>query len=217
MVANFGKFKRHHAFFATLSELPRNYRVVLVGQSERGRTKETILKEAAAFGVQGRFEIRVDVPYDELQEFIPRAKTSLVLSRREGSCVVVVESMFANTPVGVYENAEMGSRVFINEHTGRLLRHDHLAAQLKDFVESSARYEPRTWVMENGVDCVASSHTLNEALKRQAMASGGEWTEDIAPLCWRPDPQYYDRGDAERLRPCYQEIESRCGISISEP
>jgi len=128
-----------------------------------------------------------------------------------------VESMFANTPVGLYEDAEVGSRVFIHSQTGRLLRHDHLAAQLKDFVESSARYEPRTWVMENGVDCVASSHTLNEALKRQAMASGGEWTEDIAPLCWRPDPQYYDRGDAERLRPCYQEIESRCGISISEP
>ena len=217
MVANFGKFKRHHAFFAALGDLPRNYRVVLVGQNEQGRTKETVLSEAEVFGVRDRFEIRQDVPYQELQELMARARTSLVLSRREGSCVVVVESMFANTPVAVYEDAEMGSRVFVNEHTGRLLRHDRVAAQLRNFVESSARYEPRKWVDENGVGCVASSQTLNRALKQHALASGGEWTEDIATLCWRPDPQYYDPQDAERLRPCYEEIEIRCGVGIAVP
>jgi glycosyltransferase involved in cell wall biosynthesis len=217
MVANFGKFKRHHAFFAALRNLPRDYRILLVGQNERGRTKDTVLNEAAAFGVRDRFEIRQDVPFEELQGLMARARTSLVLSRREGSCVVVVESMFANTPVAVYEDAEMGSRVFVNEHTGRLLKHDNLAAQLKDFVGFSAQYEPRKWVMENGVDCVASSRTLNEALKRYALSSGGEWTEDIATLRWRPDPQYYDPQDAERLRPCYEDIESRCGIGIAVP
>ena len=217
MVANFGKFKRHHAFFKALRNLPRNYRIVLVGQNERGRTRETVLKEAEAFGVRDRLEIRQDVPYEELQAFISRARISLVLSRREGSCVVVVESMFANTPVGVYEDAEMGSRVFINEHTGRLLKHDRLAAQLRDFVESSPQYQPRQWVMANGVDCVASSQTLNWALKQHALSSGCEWTEDIATLRWRPDPQYYDPHAAERLRPCYQDIESRCGIGIVAP
>jgi hypothetical protein len=125
--------------------------------------------------------------------------------------------MFANTPVGVYADAEMGSRVFINEHTGRLLRHDNLAAQLRDFVESSARYEPRKWVIENGVDCTASSQMLNETLKRRALSSGGEWTEDIATLRWRPNPQYYDPRDGERLRPCYEEIAIRFGISIAAP
>jgi hypothetical protein len=152
-----------------------------------------------------------------LRHFFVRAKTSLILSRREGSCVAVVESMFANTPVGLYEDSEVGSRVFVNEHTGRLLKHDNLAAQLKDFVEASAQYEPRKWVMENGVDCVASSRTLNEALKRYTLSSGGEWTEDIATLRWRPNPQYYDLQDAERLRPCYEDIESRCGIGIAVP
>jgi len=43
-------------------------------------------------------------------------------------------------------DAEVGSRAFVNEQERRLRRHDHLAAQLKDFVESSARYEPQTWV-----------------------------------------------------------------------
>ncbi len=217
MVANFGKVKRHHAFFAALRELPRNYRILLVGQNERGRTRETMLSEAAAFGVRDRFEIRQDVPYAELQEIFARARISLVLSRREGSCVVVVESMFANTPVGVYEDAEMGSRVFVNERTGRLLKHGNLAAQLKDFVASSAQFQPRAWGMENGVDCVASSQRLNEILKQHALSSDGEWTEDIAALCWRPDPKYYDPLDQARLRPCYEEIESRCGIRIASP
>jgi glycosyltransferase involved in cell wall biosynthesis len=217
MLANFAKYKRHHALFAALRELPRDYRVLLAGQRERGRDRDTVLGEAAAFGVRDRFEIRENITDEELHHSLVSAKTSLILSRREGSCVAVVESMFANTPVGLFEEAEVGSRVFINQHTGRLLRHDHLAAQLKDFVESSARYEPRKWVMENGVDCVSSSHTLNQALKQHALSSGGGWTEDIATLRWRPDPRYYDPQDAERLRPCYQEIESRCGIVIAVP
>ena len=217
MLANFAKYKRHHALFAALRELPRDYRVLLVGQRERGRDRDTLLGEAAAFGVRDRFEIRENVTDEELHHSFVRAKTSLILSRREGSCVAVVESMFANTPVGLYEDAEVGSRVFIHSQTGRLLRHDHLAAQLKDFVESSARYEPRTWVMENGVGCVASSGTLNEALRKHALASGGKWTEDIADLRWRPNPQYFDQRDAERLRSCYEEIESRCGVCIAEP
>jgi glycosyltransferase involved in cell wall biosynthesis len=217
MLANFGKVKRHHAFFAALRDLPRNYRVVLVGQREGGRTKETLLSEAVTFGVRDRIEIRENVSDEELQDCFVHAKTSLILSRREGSCVAVVESMFADTPVGLYEDAEVGSRVFINEHTGRLLNHDNLAAQLRDFVESSAQYEPRKWVMENGVDCVSSSQSLNQSLKQHSLSIGGEWTEDIATLRWRPNPQYYDPQDAERLRPCYAEIEACCGIGIVAP
>jgi len=45
-----------------------------------------------------------------------------VLSRREGSCVVVAESMFADTPVALLDNAVIGSRAFINDQTGRFSR-----------------------------------------------------------------------------------------------
>jgi glycosyltransferase involved in cell wall biosynthesis len=217
MLANFAKYKRHHALFAALGDLPREYRIVLFGQRETGRTKETVLDEAGAFGVRDRFEVRENVTDEELHHCFVRAKTSLILSRREGSCVAVVESMFANTPVGLYEDAEVGSRVFINEHTGRLLKHENLAAQLREFVESAAQYEPRKWVMENGVDCVSSSSILNQALKQDALSNGGEWTEDIATMRWRPNPQYYDPQDAERLRPCYEEIEMSCGLNIATP
>ena len=215
MLANFAKYKRHHAFFAAMRELPRSYRIVLVGTKDSGRTRETILGEAAAFGVADRFELRENVSEQELHDTFVRAKTSLILSRREGSCVAVVESMFANTPVGVYEDAEVGSRAFVNEHTGRLLRRDGLAKQLVEFVESSAKYQPRRWVMENGVDCLASSRVLNEALKKAALESGAEWTEDIAALRWRPDPRFYDPEEAVRLEASYLDIEQRCGIKMA--
>jgi glycosyltransferase involved in cell wall biosynthesis len=214
MLANFAKYKRHHAFFAAMRDLPRDLRIVLVGQRDSGRTRDTIIGEAAAFGVADRFELRENVSEQELHDTFVRAKTSLILSRREGSCVAVVESMFANTPVGVYEDAQVGSRVFVNEHTGRLLRHNGLAAQLKEFVAASAQYEPRKWVMENGVDCIASSRVLNEALKQHALASGGEWTEDIATLRWRPDPRFYDPEDAAKYEPSYVDIEQRFGIKM---
>jgi hypothetical protein len=217
MLANFAKYKRHHALFAALGGLPRNYRVVLAGQSERGRGQDTLRGEAAAFGVRDKIEILENISDKQLHDCFVRAKTSLILSRREGSCVAVVESMFANTPVGVYEDAEVGSRVFVNQHTGRLLHHDHLSEQLIDFVESSKQYEPRIWVIENGVDCVASSRILNEALKNQSLARGDEWTEDIATLRWRPNPQYYDSRDAKRLLPCYEQMKNLNGIRIAVP
>jgi glycosyltransferase involved in cell wall biosynthesis len=217
MLANFAKYKRHHEFFKALKHLPRHYRVVLNGQRESGRTRETLLQEAAAFGVQDRFEIKENVSEQELHNNFVRTKVSLIFSRREGSCVAVIESMFANTPVGLFEDAEIGSRVFIGPQTGRLLRHENLAAQIKDFVESSAQCQPRKWALDNGVDCVASSQKLNRILKEHTLAHGSEWTEDIATLRWRPNPQYYDPQDAERLRPCYEEIESCCGIRIDAP
>ena len=217
MVANFGKFKRHFVLFSALRDLPRTYKVQLVGQDEPGRTRESILREAALYGVADRFSLRQDVPYDELQRMMTRARISLVLSRREGSCVVVAESIFANTPVGLFADAEIGSRVFLNEQTGRLLRHGNLAAQIREFVASSAQFQPRKWAVENGIDCVSSSRTLNSILKQHALARGEQWTEDIATLCWRPDPQYYDPQDGVRLLPSCAEIEAASGIRIAIP
>jgi glycosyltransferase involved in cell wall biosynthesis len=217
MLANFAKYKRHNALFEALRHMPREFRVVLIGQRERGRTRETLLKEAAVYGVRDSFEIRENVSDSELHDTFVRARTSLILSRREGSCVAVVESLFANTPVGLYEDAEVGSKAFINEHTGRLLQHRNLGPQLVDFVRCSTQYEPRRWAMENHIDCRSSSKILNDALKHQALCDGNDWTEDIAELRWRPNPQYYDHSVAEDFRLSYEDIGRRCGIEIGPP
>ncbi|AFL89048.1 glycosyltransferase [Terriglobus roseus DSM 18391] len=211
MLANFAKYKRHHAFFRALQDVPRNFRIVLNGQSEPGRSRETILNEAGAYGVRDRFELRENVTDQELHDNLVGAKTSVILSVREGSCVAVVEAMFANTPVGMLEDAEIGSRVFITPQTGRLLRHAGLGAQITDFVNNAHTYEPRRWVEDNGVGCVASSAVLNDALKEEALVAGRDWTEDIATLRWRPNPQYYRPEDAARMQEAHADI-AACGL-----
>jgi glycosyltransferase involved in cell wall biosynthesis len=213
MVAEFAKYKRHHVLFRALRDVPREYRVVLNGQSEPGRSRQTILNEAGSYGVRDRFELRENVTKEELHNNLVHAKTSVVLSMREGSGVSVVESMFANTPVGMFEDAEIGSRAFITPQTGRLLQHAELGQQLTEFVETSHTYEPRAWVMEHHIGCLDSSVMLNTMLRHRALHSGLDWTSDIAPLRWRPNPQYYNPDDAAGMGQAHEDIEA-CGLLI---
>lgn len=214
MVAGFGPVKRHFALFRALRELPRHIRVLLVGQPMQGRNSADLMEEARQYGVQDRFELKDSVPHDVAIQCLARAKISLMLSRQEGASVVVVESMFANTPVGIYEDAIIGSRVFINRHTGRFLRRQGLASQLKDFLAAAERYSPREWALENGIGCHESTRILNRILKESALARGEEWTQDIAVHYRRLELVLLRDEDRERLRPAYEDIRLRFGVSI---
>jgi glycosyltransferase involved in cell wall biosynthesis len=216
MVANFGTYKRHLALFKALRRKPSRLRVLLVGQEQDGRTVQTLREEARCYGVEDRFEIRCNVSNEELAQSMARARVSTVLSRREGSCVVVVESMFAGTPVGLLETAEIGSKHFINEHTGRLLRERYLAEDLTDFIANAAGYQPRQWA-EQHITCAHSTAVLNGVLKKFAVEHGQEWTQDIALMCWRPDPQVVNPQDCRRLEPARKDLADRFGLMLSEP
>jgi hypothetical protein len=212
MLANFAKYKRHWVLFDALGRMPSSVRVLLIGQADT-RTADDLRAEARAFGAQDRFDLIVNAPDATVFAAFARAKTSVILSRREGSCVAVAESMFANTPVGIFEDAEIGSRAFINEKTGRFFRHGHLDRQLMEFIAAADRYAPRAWAEQN-ISCFKSSKTLNEILKKRLLADGQEWTQDIAVLQWRPDPQLVDPQDRERMRPACDDIQARFGIQI---
>ncbi len=201
MVANFGTYKRHHVLFKALRDMPSRLRVVLLGQEQDRRTAETLRSEARCYGVDNRFELRCNVSNEELADSLAHARTSVILSRREGSCVVVVESMFADTPVGLLEDAEIGSKHFINSQTGRLLRQRHLAEDLTAFIAQADQYHPRLWADEN-IACTRSTATLNAALKKYALEHGHPWTQDIALMCWRPDPQVVRPEDCKSPRAC---------------
>lgn len=216
MVANFGRFKRHIALFRAMQSMRKDLKILLIGQDQDGRTDRTILDEARAFGVADRFTLRRDVPYEGIAEAFGNARASVVLSRREGSCVVIAESLFADTPAAVLEDAEIGSKTFLNDQTGRLLRHRDLGRQLQSFIDESDRYSPRRWAIEN-IDCRISSRVLNAALRESLTSQGQDWTRDLAELCWRPDPVLLrdeDRSasDAERAR-----IAERYGVEIGAP
>jgi glycosyltransferase involved in cell wall biosynthesis len=211
MVANFAKFKRHHVLFQALREMSGDVRVLLIGQDQDARTRATIEDEARWYGVGGRFTLLANQGYRQVADAFCRSRASVILSRREGSCVVVAESMFADAPVAILEDAELGSRAFINEQTGVFLKERDVGRQLADFVERADRFTPRQWARDH-ISCWKSSQKLNEVLKAHALARGDAWTLDLAPLQWCPDPQLARPEDEARLAAERHELRARFGL-----
>jgi hypothetical protein len=158
-----------------------------------------------------------DLAYPDIVDVYCRAKTTVILSRREGSCVAVAESLAADTPAAVLRDAMMGSRAFINPSTGRLLRHERLAEQLLDFLAeaNAGRYSPRQWAEAN-ISCFRSAAVMNDILRGHARGSGQQWTLDIAPVTWSPDPQLARPSDRTPIDPEREKIKREFGIELGK-
>jgi len=217
MLANFATYKRHAALFRALAEMDRSVRVLLLGVPWEGRTRHSLEDEAGLFGVRERVVIKEALPDREMFRELRSAKVSVILSRQEGSCVAVAESLFAGVPVGLLRAARIGSKAFINERTGRLLNESSLASDLTSFLEHYGEYRPREWALEAGISCRESSGVLNDHLKRAAVSSGRQWTVDIAPMHWRPYPRYLCDTDRISLQDEYDRFASTYGVGIKVP
>lgn len=213
MVAHFARWKRHWLLFEALSKMPRDLRVVLIGRNAPGRTEEDLRREARAFGVRQELEIRRNLEIHEVAEEQCKARLSLAFSKREGSCVAVAESLFADTPVAMMEDAHIGSRAYINAATGRLLRRSGLHRQLQEMLEARPDFAPREWAMAN-ISAHDTSVRLNDILKNHCRKRGKPWTRDIAPMCWRYVPRYLDAVDEARLRAATERLRSEYGIGL---
>ncbi|MDB6139666.1 MAG: glycosyltransferase, partial [Verrucomicrobiaceae bacterium] len=191
VLSNFARYKRHQVLFRALSRISpeRRPRVMLVGQPDGPRTGEVLLSEAAAFGVRDCIEIRQSVSDAEVCALLCRSRCALITSRREGSCVAVVEAMMAGTPVGLLRGAQIGSAAFLDEHTGRWLDETKLADELPQFIADAACFMPRDRILAQGIDCYSSTRTANAALRAEALRCGEPWTQDLWTLHWRPNPQ----------------------------
>lgn len=216
MLANFSRYKRHFALFSALQEAPTRLVACLAGRPWGGITADHMWKMAKLYGVADRIEIIEGASDAQVRNLLARAKVSLILSRQEGSCIAVAESLFAGTPVGLLEDARVGSKIFINERTGRLLKPRGLGRQLVDFVASARQFQPREWAMEHGISCFGSTRVLNGILRQEQLRQGLPWTADIAVHHWSPEPRLTSAEDRERLRPTYDYLRERLGISIVE-
>ncbi|MEG3765743.1 glycosyltransferase [Alteromonas sp. 14N.309.X.WAT.G.H12] len=182
VIANYGTFKRHIALFKGLAELKTPLKVTLIGQDEPGRTIEHIKQEAALYGVAHMIDFAGPQQYSQIVDYLARSKTSAIFSKREGSCVVVVESMAANVPVAVFKDAAIGSKEFINEQTGMLLDNDNVGAQLTQFVQRADTFTPRKWLIDNQNTYKGSVNYLNTELKSWHEKNHKPWTQDILTL-----------------------------------
>ena len=216
MLANFGKYKRHFALFKALKQMPESLRIVLIGQRNGNRTREVLLNEARLYGVENRFELWENANDSEVLNALSRSKTSVILSLREGSCVAVVESLFADTPVALFKNAEVGSRIFINNETGRFLENKDVGLQLYDFIKNANKYNPRKWAMENKIHCFESSAILNKIICNYCKSIGEDWTKDTAVFHWRPCPTLVYEQDKNLLQAERRRIKEKFGIVIGK-
>ena len=214
MVAGWSHVKRHWLLFKALRKMPRNLRVVLIGQDADGRTANDVLREAKAFGVADRIQMIQDGAIDEVTRHQCNSKTSIILSAREGSCVVVAESLFADAPVAMLHDAHVGARAYINAQTGVLLRADSTHTQLSKMLECSASFSPRRWAVAN-ITSAKTTEKLNGILRDYSRERELPWTRDIAPMCWRPDPIYRQTADNERLQGAYATLRERHGIAVA--
>lgn len=208
MVANWGAFKRHWELFRSLRRMSPQLKVVLIGQREPGRSRDSILALARYFGVPQCIEVHESLSIEDVARHQCNAKVSVILSRREGCCVAVVESLFAGCALAMREDAHVGALAYINERTGQRLRPGHVHEDLMALLERSARLTPRQWAVEN-LACHLSREKLNALLKASAENHGRPWTGDIAQPHWRPHPTLAHEADRERLRPAYDELHRR--------
>ncbi|HEY0961598.1 MAG TPA: glycosyltransferase [Pseudomonadales bacterium] len=215
MVAHFAHLKRHWILFEALSKMRPDLRVTLIGRPGDGRTAQSLRDDAKAFGVPQELTIVSNAEFDEVTNHLCNAKVSLVLTRREGSCVSVTESMFADTPVILMERSHIGSGAYINRHTGRFATRATLPQTLTELIEHPGLCSPRAWAIDN-ISARIASRKLNTILKQHCMETGQPWTRDIAPLCWRYVPRYLDSIDALRLRGGVDRLREQHGIVLEE-
>jgi glycosyltransferase involved in cell wall biosynthesis len=213
MLANFATFKRHWLLFDALRSLPASCTVLLMGVGMEGRTEGDLLQEAARFGVAGRFDLLVKPTREQIARNLARARVSLVLSRREGSCVAVTESLFADTPVGLVRGAHIGSRYFLNDRTGRLLREAHLASDLAEFIATADSYRPRAWALSH-ITYRHSTALLNHTLREMARQDGVPWTRDIEPISKDTISRYPDPEGALAMQPHIDAFEREYGLRL---
>ncbi len=213
MVANFTRFKRHWLLFRALRRMRKNLRIALIGIPTPGRSAEVLRAEARAFGAPQDLEILSNANIDVVAAYECNARTSIILSQREGSCVATAECLFSNTPMGLLRDAHVGSKAYINERTGVLLSERHLARDLSAFLEASHTFQPRAWAMDH-ITCHQSSDRLNAQLRDYSLRRGRTWTRDIAPLCWRYVPRYVSADDERRLAPALEELKQRHGVQL---
>ncbi len=175
MVANFSTYKRHYLLFEALVNLPKELKVVLVGRPLANRTANDIKREAERYGVGDRFELVESATNEAVADYLSRARLVLGLSGREGSYVSLAEALFAGAAVGVYANAHIGTKNYINPKTGFLFQPDvPLHLQISAALAIVDTLTPRKWAEAN-ISSIINVDRLNVLLRHDALSRGQTW------------------------------------------
>ncbi len=205
VVSNWAPFKRHWALFNALRDLPPEWKVVCVGQPETGHTLADIKRLQQRFGAPQTIEYHERLAIDQVTALQVRSKVGAVFSRHEGCCVAATETLMAGAALALIEGARVGPLAYIDESTGVALRESHLAEDLRRAVAEADHMRPRAFA-ESRLSCHESARRLTDLLKREALAEGRPWTQDIETPVWRPYPRLLREASQQKLEPATAEL-----------
>jgi glycosyltransferase involved in cell wall biosynthesis len=195
MVANWAKHKNHHKLFAALAKLPqRRISLILIGVDWGGRTGADILADFRQFNLgHVTLEIKSSIPAREVAAYLGRSKVFLLLSEKEGSNRAIVEALFADTPVILYENFIGGAKGKVNRQTGVLSSFERLSDAIALMLDTHGEFTPRAWALANTGSSNATAK-LNAMLAGIAQARGETWNVGIVEKVNNPNFNYKAAG-----------------------
>jgi glycosyltransferase involved in cell wall biosynthesis len=216
LLANFSKYKRHWKLFEGLSQMSRECRVICAGRPWGGRSVADIRAEAEAFGVGHMVEVIENPSDSQVEDLLGRARMFCAMSHKEGSFVAVAEALVAGTPVGMFSDATIGTKRFINEDTGFFFSsREPLGPQLEAALARCSSLRPREKACEQFVAEV-SMRQLNSDLRAQSVARGEPWTQDCAEVFSRNFAFGFTRAaDAARFADVHRRLAEADGVTIS--
>ena len=197
MVANWGRIKRHSLLFQALAKAKSEIKlsVALIGFPTLYRTSRDVVGEARHYGVEDQVDIFESISAHEVSTIIQKAKTNVLLTKREGANRGIYEAFFCNVPVVLVSSNKGVNREHINEHTGIVSSDLDLWKNLIWMVEHYQMFSPRKWANEN-TGYINSTKKLNAILRNIALKKGEEWTQDIFAKKNVPNAIYVN--DSER-------------------
>ena len=210
MVSGWGVYKRHHRVFDALARLRRQGRriqTLLLGYSV-GWTKEMVLRHARYYGVQGQIKLLENVPYDDVNLQLNRAKIHLLWSRHEGFNRAIIEAMLAGLPCILRDGFNYGYRYpYVNNRTARFATEINLPGTLTDMLSSYTDYAPREWILEH-MNCHEAGNLLEQTI--------ADCTSEVAPPATHPlaikvnalhAMRYFEPQDEHRFSMDYEYLE----------
>lgn len=222
MVANWAARKRHALLFQAVSKIAdRQIRVLLIGFPWFSRTADDIRREAARWSnPRVSVDILESLPHRQLAECLARCKAFVFLSRKEGDNKALVEAMFADLPVIVYDKSVGGARSRVNSETGILTSENDLADSIKYMLDHRARFSPRRWALQH-TGSEVSTRVLDAALRAAVTKGGGLYTKSIVEKTNAPNLAYKDPARRIEFQADYEFIVSclrvRRRAAVPEP
>lgn len=209
MVANWAAHKRHRVLFKALREIrDRELNVLLIGFPWGGRTADDIRRESRITNNPNvSYEIVESIPQDAVARYLNQSRVFVFLSKKEGDNKALVEAMFADVPVVVYERTIGGARNRINPATGRLSSDKNLAMNICYMLDHASKFSARQWALAH-TGSETATKLLETTIQQMVRELGGAYSAGLVEKVNSPNLEYKNPEARSQLVDDYAFLES---------